>query len=81
LLLRAGDDAEARRGDSPHRVHTLPPHTLSHVSHKPPHTPTTHQALTKFIKKNAAISFELPKKKKGDKEDKEDKEDDSKDEL
>jgi hypothetical protein len=50
---------------------TPPPPPLS----RPP------QALTKFIKKNAAISFELPKKKKGDKEDKEDKEDDSKDEL
>lgn len=39
------------------------------------------QALTKFVKKNAKIEFELPKKAKKDKDEEEEEEKDVKDEL
>jgi hypothetical protein len=40
------------------------------------------QALTKFVKKNAKVKFELPKKKGADDgEDKKDEEEEAKDEL
>lgn len=59
--------------------HTFSCHTLLPA---PPLYLPLQQALTKFVKKNAAVKFELPKKKKEDKEDeKDDEEPEKKDEL